>query len=273
MSSHRLEIDYPSEPIRIEGDLSQLAQALSKLLCNAAKFMPQPGVIAVNAGQRGEQAFITVFDHGVGFSKEFEPHLFELFSQAGNALLHAQGGLGIGLAIAHEIVSLHGGSIAASSKGVGCGSEFTIYLPLASAPASDAQAKQPGAAIASNQDFRILLIDDNPDANESMGSLLKLLGYDVQTASDAESGLQLAAEFKPHLVLSDIGLPGMDGYQLAPALRQTAGERKMVLAAATGYGLASDRQRSQAAGFDYHLVKPLEADALLEFVAQQRASY
>jgi CheY-like chemotaxis protein len=124
-----------------------------------------------------------------------------------------------------------------------------------------------------NHNFRILLIDDNFDANESMGALLELLDYSVRTACDAESGLALALEFEPHLILSDIGLPGMDGYQLAPALRKAAGERKIVIAAATGYGMASDRARARAAGFDFHLVKPLDADALLAFVAQQRASY
>jgi PAS domain S-box-containing protein len=126
---------------------------------------------------------------------------------------------------------------------------------------------------AENHDFRILLIDDNVDANESMGSLLRLLDYDVRTAGDAESGLAAALEFEPHLILSDIGMPGMDGYALVPALRKAAGERKVVIAAATGYGLASDRARAHAAGFDHHLVKPLDADALLDFVAQQVASY
>jgi CheY-like chemotaxis protein len=124
-----------------------------------------------------------------------------------------------------------------------------------------------------NHNFRILLIDDNFDANESMGALLALLDYDVRTAADAESGLATALEFEPHLILSDIGLPGMDGYQLAPVLRAAAGGRKVVIAAATGYGMAGDRVRARAAGFDYHLVKPLDADTLLAFVAQQVACY
>jgi two-component system CheB/CheR fusion protein len=129
------------------------------------------------------------------------------------------------------------------------------------------------AQFTANSNFRILLIDDNVDANESMAALLKLLDYDVRTAKDGESGLEVAVEFEPHLVLSDIGLPGMDGYQLAPALRKAAGSRKLILAATTGYGLASDRLRSQEAGFDYHLVKPLDADALLDFIARQLATY
>lgn len=126
---------------------------------------------------------------------------------------------------------------------------------------------------ATTHDFRVLLIDDNEDANESMAALLELLGYQVRTATDAETALRVASEFEPQLILSDIGLPGMDGYQLAPALRKAAGGRKVIIAAATGYGHASDRLRSQAAGFDHHLVKPLDADTLLNFVAQQAASY
>ena len=122
-------------------------------------------------------------------------------------------------------------------------------------------------------DFRVLLIDDNEDAKESMAALLELLGYQVRTATDGEAALRVASEFEPQLILSDIGLPGMDGYQLAPALRKAAGDRKVIIAAATGYGHASDRLRSQAAGFDHHLVKPLDADTLLDFVAQQAASY
>lgn len=132
----------------------------------------------------------------------------------------------------------------------------------------------PGKAVFSgNHDFRILLIDDNNDAIDSMGALLTLLDYDVRTAENAEAALCIAAEFQPHLILSDIGLPGMDGYQLAPELRRVAGQRKLVLAAATGYGLASDKQKAREAGFDYHLVKPLDADMLIDFVARQLREY
>jgi CheY-like chemotaxis protein len=129
------------------------------------------------------------------------------------------------------------------------------------------------AAFPANHDFRILLIDDNCDAIDSMGALLTLLDYDIRTAENAEDALAIAASFQPHLILSDIGLPGMDGYQLAPELRRVAGERKLVLAAATGYGLASDKKKAREAGFDYHLVKPLDADMLIDFVARQQLEY
>lgn len=139
--------------------------------------------------------------------------------------------------------------------------------------AASASASSPAAGLANNHDFRILLIDDNRDAIDSMGALLSLLDYDVRTAEDAESGLQIAQGFKPHLILSDIGLPGMDGYALAPELRKAAGARKLILAAATSYGLASDKRRARDAGFDYHLVKPLDADLLISFVAMRQNEF
>jgi CheY-like chemotaxis protein len=149
-------------------------------------------------------------------------------------------------------------------------SSGTLFPSSLRAPDGPVQGR---ARIASNREFRILLIDDNRDATESMGALLELLDYDVRTADDAESGLAMAIAFQPHLIFSDIGLPGMDGYQLAPELRKAAGERKLVLAAATGYGLPSDRARAMRAGFDYHLVKPIDADMLLNFVARQLLEY
>lgn len=272
--SHSLKISRPPETIPIHGDINRLAQALANLLNNAAKFTPQSGTLTLFAGRDGERTFLKVQDTGVGINPAFRPRLFQLFAQDDSTEARTQGGLGIGLAVAQEIVSLHGGTIEAKSDGLGRGSQFTIFLPT-DAPPEQIEAKPvvAGAGVLENRQFRILLIDDNEDANESMGSLLKLLNYDVRTANDAESGLKAAVEFEPHLILSDIGLPGTDGYQLAPALRKAAGDRKLILAAATGYGLASDRSRSQAAGFDYHLVKPLDADALLDFIAQQAAAY
>lgn len=275
--SHALRISRPAETIALHGDAQRLAQAVANLLNNAAKFTPLPGVITLSAGCDGERTFLRVQDSGVGINPAFRPRLFQLFSQDDNAVARTQGGLGIGLAVAHEIVSLHGGTIQANSEGPGLGSEFTIFLPadVPARPVDGVDAAPPvsGAGVKENRQFRILLIDDNEDTNESMGSLLKLLNYEVRTANDAESGLKAAVEFQPHLILSDIGLPGTDGYQLAPALRKAAGNRKLILAAATGYGLASDRSRSEAAGFDYHLVKPLDADSLLDFIAQQAAAY
>jgi CheY-like chemotaxis protein len=269
---HTLKISKLPGQVHLAGDLVRLAQALSNVLNNAAKFTPSAGLITLAAGKSEGQVILTVSDNGVGISKDFQPRMFELFAQADESLARTESGLGIGLAMAREIVMLHGGSIEAHSDGPGCGSKVTLYLPALADCIPDKKRELQNARLPmANHDYRILLIDDNLDATESMGSLLKLLHYDVCTAQDAETGLQAAATFKPHLILSDIGLPGMDGYQLAPALRKAAGTRKMTLAAVTGYGLASDRARSLAAGFDYHLVKPLDADFLLDFVAQQVA--
>jgi PAS domain S-box-containing protein len=171
-----------------------------------------------------------------------------------------------------EVIKLVGGEGSAACWSIVIHDDDGI-VPAASAAPAAQNAPPAHGRFRANSDFRILLIDDNVDANESMASLLRLLDYDVRTACDGVSGLAAAQEFAPHLILSDIGMPGMDGYTLAPALRAAAGERKMVIAAATGYGGAGDRERARAAGFDYHLVKPLDADALLEFVAQQVATY
>lgn len=185
--------------------------------------------------------------------------------------------------MAHQIVQLHGGTLTESSNGEGCGSQFVLKLPawpeqIAVATCinnTDLRDEEHAVSQETNHaaGFRILLVDDNEDANDSMAALLELLDYDVRTATDGATALKMTAEFEPQLILSDIGLPGMDGYQLAPALRKVAGSRKLVIAAATGYGHASDRARSMAAGFDHHLVKPLDADALLEFVARQAEDY
>lgn len=272
--AHTLKVSRPAAPVALHGDSKRLAQAVSNLLNNAAKFTPPQGVITLSAGREGDRLFLRVQDNGSGIDPAFRPRLFQLFAQDDTASPRTQGGLGIGLAVSKAIAALHGGTIDVDSEGRGRGSSFTLYLPAESHPGeTELSAPHQGAGVHHNEQFRILLIDDNEDANESMSSLLKLLHYDVRTANDADSALRTTKEFAPHLILSDIGLPGMDGYQLAPALRKAAGNRKLILAAATGYGLASDRSRSQEAGFDYHLVKPLDADALIDFIAQQAAAY
>lgn len=271
---HRLSVRKAPGSTRVFGDPMRLAQTVSNILNNAAKFTPPSGTITVQAGEHDDLAFIAVADNGAGISKEFQPRLFDLFSQADESLARTQSGLGIGLAIANQIISLHDGSIEVRSEGVGLGSEFIVKLPIADKETATMQQETADDEKApAHHDFKVLLVDDNEDANESMAALLELIGYQVRTATDGATALEVAAEFEPQLILSDIGLPGMDGYQLAPALRKAAGERKVIIAAATGYGHASDRLRSQAAGFDHHLVKPLDADTLLSFVAQQAAAY
>lgn len=280
---HRLSVDLTHPNLRVCGDLMRLAQALTNLLDNAAKFTRDGGLIVLAVDTVDTDVCFAVRDNGIGFSKQFQQQLFTPFEQADQSLARTRSGLGIGLAMAHQIAQLHGGTVTASSNGEGCGSQFVLTLPVLPEPGLTAHLENPfdlhgeeptvSPETEKGAGFRILLVDDNEDANDSMAALLELLDYDVRTATDGASALKVTAEFEPQLILSDIGLPGMDGYQLAPALRKVAGSRKVVIAAATGYGHASDRARSMAAGFDHHLVKPLDADALLAFVARQAADY
>ena len=274
-AGHRL--DVPALPaLALHGDLTRLVQALSNVLNNAAKFTPDGGIIKVGCVQHEGSVGISVTDNGAGIGATFQLRLFDLFSQADDTLSRSGSGLGIGLTITQQILALHGGSITVHSDGIGAGSRFTLLLPCADATAVPViTTKGPYMESTTNirQGFRILLIDDNEDANESMAALLELMDYEVRTATNSATALELTAQFEPQLILSDIGLPGMNGYQLAPALREIIGQRKVILVAATGYGNANDKQRSHVAGFDHHLVKPLDADMLLEFVARQAAGY
>ncbi|MEB0134148.1 ATP-binding protein [Actimicrobium sp. CCC2.4] len=269
------QLDLREIPVlTVQGDLTRLVQALSNVLNNAAKFTPAGGTITIDCFRTGGCVCIRVSDNGQGISTAFQLRLFDLFTQADDTLARTGSGLGVGLTITQQIMALHGGSIAVHSGGIGAGSCFTLRLPCADAPPGRTTKETTMASsTAPRQGFRILLIDDNEDANESMAALLELMEYDVRTASNSAGALALAAQFEPQLILSDIGLPGMNGYQLAPALREITGQRKVILVAATGYGNANDKQRSQMAGFDHHLVKPLDADMLLEFVATQAAAY
>ena len=287
---HQLIVDVKPTDLMVYADPMRLAQAVANVLDNAAKFTREHGIIAFDVGVVNANVFFAVRDNGIGFAADFAAHLFAPFAQADRSLARTRSGLGIGLAMAHQIVQLHEGTITASSDGEGCGSRFVLSVPILSKPVEHAEFSTSSSHTNSPTDrrseeltvptlndkgagFRILLVDDNEDANDSMAALLELLDYDVRTATDGATALKTTSEFQPQLILSDIGLPGMDGYELAPALRKAAGSRKLVIAAATGYGHASDRARSLAAGFDHHLVKPLDADALLEFVAQQAANY
>ena len=271
-AAHRLTVSCPDEPVYVEADQLRLAQALSNILNNAAQFTPEGGEISVEAAKSEGGADISVRDSGIGISKAFQPRLFEMFTQADESLARTGSGLGIGLAVARQILDLHHGTVEARSEGLGYGSEFTLHVPLASVVPEEKNLKDM-PTVSAKENFRILLIDDNEDANGSMAALLELFNYEVRTALDAPSALKLNLEFEPHLILSDIGLPGMDGYELAPKLRTAAGDRKLVIAAATGYGYASDFARSQSAGFDHHLVKPIDADTLLAFVAKQAEQF
>jgi CheY-like chemotaxis protein len=264
---HRLNVLPLSHSTSVEGDAGRLVQIVSNLLDNAAKYTDPGGEITLSANVEDSFVTISVSDTGVGIAADLLPDVFELFRQAEHAVERGQAGLGIGLSVVRNLVSMHGGTIEARSGGARHGSEFIVRLPLLE------HSAQPHARI--RQDAgrqmarRIVVIDDNQDAAESLAMLLRLKGHDVQIAYDGPSGLALALDGAPDCVLVDIGLPGMDGYEVAKRLRSRDGNGRTLLIALTGYGQQEDRARSQQAGFDHHLVKPV-AQNVLEDVLRAR---
>jgi signal transduction histidine kinase/CheY-like chemotaxis protein len=264
--NHVLHIELPSQPVRLLGDALRLAQVLANLLTNAAKYTDAYGRIELRAGIEGNELVIRVIDNGIGIPADALPKIFGMFSQVHSALDRAQGGLGIGLALARGLVELHGGTISAASEGPGKGAQFTIRLLLTEpAAAQPPPARRTGdAAVASR---RILVIDDNADARESLAMLLNIDGHQVCTAGDGEEGLRLAEEFLPEIVLLDIGMPKLNGYEVAQALRARASQRGVTLIAVTGWGQREDKRRAAEAGFDHHLVKPIDPEMLRQVIA------
>ena len=277
--AHDLTVDVPAEPLKVFGDPTRLTQALGNVLSNAAKYTERGGRIAIAVRRDGAEVTIRVTDSGEGIPANLLPVIFNLFTQLDRTSGHAQGGLGIGLALVRRLVEMHGGSVTAHSDGVGKGSEFVIRLPvhsdaLASPEASNgslvhqvsdsAPATPPEASDPVKR--RILLADDNNDALESLATLLQLGGHDVVTASNGALALEGAERHRPEVVLLDIGMPVLDGYEVARRIRAQPWGRSVTLVALTGWGQDSDRRRSRDAGFDSHLVKPLDMDKLAELL-------
>jgi two-component system CheB/CheR fusion protein len=259
--SHRLTIDVPRTGLFVDADPTRLAQVFQNLLTNAAKYTKTHGEIEVCARANDHDIAIEIRDNGIGIPPDLLPHLFELFTQGERGIDRAEGGLGIGLAIARNLCELHGGSISAESPGLDQGSTFTVRLPRATGTGASNAPDRPALARRSSQAFRVLIVDDNIDAAETLHEYLSHLGYEAAIAHDGVSGLERAAAFAPDVAVLDIGLPMMDGYELAGRLRTQLGA-KLRLIAVTGYGQDSDRARARQAGFDHHLVKPIALDAL-----------
>ena len=260
-SGHRFEVDVPTVALAVRADPTRLTQIVFNLLSNAAKYTPPGGRVWLRVAAEGDAVVISVRDSGIGLPPQNLSSVFEMFSQVAPAMERSQGGLGIGLALVKGLVDLHGGSVAASSGGLGQGSEFTVRLPaVALAGSVAAAATEPEPAGAGAQ--RVLVVDDNADAAESLGLLLSLLGHEVQTAGDGHAALQLAERFAPQLVLLDIGLPGLNGYEVARAIRGAPWGQAMQLVAVTGWGQDRDRQAALEAGFDRHLTKPVQPEDL-----------
>jgi CheY-like chemotaxis protein len=270
----RLHVSVPAEPLRVEGDLTRLVQVVGNLLHNAAKYTPEGGNVWLEALAEGAdgRAAIRVRDDGIGLPADLLPHVFDLFRQADRSLDRSQGGLGIGLTLVRRLVELQGGAVEARSDGPGRGSEFVVRLPLLEPAAAAEGAPWSGGEAAKPRGLRILVVEDHADSAEMLAFLLRLEGHDVKTAADGPAAVDLAGSLGPEVVLCDIGLPGMNGYEVAARLRATPHGSAARLIALSGYGQAEDRRRSKEAGFDYHLTKPVEPDALLALLASLRDS-
>jgi signal transduction histidine kinase len=272
-----LGLEIPPESLVVNGDPLRLTQALGNVLGNAAKYTPRAGRITVRVEAQGECVDIRVRDSGIGIPAERLPHIFDLFTQLHGTSDHPSSGLGIGLALVRRLIEMHNGTVSAHSEGTGCGSEFLIRLPLqralagrpavVRAGAATAAADAPAAAVAA-QRRRILVADDNADALASLTELLRLCGHEVFGAANGREALAAAERHLPEVALLDVGMPQLDGYEVARAIRAQPWGREMILLALTGWGQDSDRRRSAAAGFNLHLVKPLDIGKLTELLMQ-----
>ncbi|HEY8505291.1 MAG TPA: ATP-binding protein, partial [Gemmataceae bacterium] len=260
---HELRVDLPPRPVRVLGDPARIEQVLANLLHNAAKYTEVGGRITLAVRPDGPDAVVSVADTGIGVPPEMLPRLFDMFAQVEGSVERSQGGLGIGLTLVKRLVEMHGGTVAAASDGPGTGSEFTVRLPaLPEAAPAPVPAGPPPVARRARARRRVLVIDDNIDCADSLAVLLRLWGHEVEVSHDGMAGLEAVPAFAPDVVLLDIGLPKMDGLQVARGLRGRPDLPPVLLVAMTGYGQEDDRRRTREAGFDHHLVKPIDPEVL-----------
>jgi CheY-like chemotaxis protein len=270
---HQLTVTLPARPVWLEADPVRLAQVVTNLINNASKYTPEEGHLRLTVDRIDDQVVLRIQDNGMGIAPDMLPRVFDLFAQADCTLDRADGGLGIGLTLVKSLVELHGGQVEALSDGHGKGSEFVIRLPIGRAEA-ERPVDRTTPTHAATPARRILAVDDNVDSVESLARLLGLQGHEVRTAYDGPTALATAEAFQPQVVLLDIGLPRMDGYEVARRLRKKTGLKDILLVAVTGYGQDDDRRRATEAGFDGHLVKPADLgvlQALLTTTANPRA--
>jgi PAS domain S-box-containing protein len=264
---HTVSVEFPPEPIMLDADPTRLTQVLLNLLNNAAKYMDEGGRIWLTAKRESERVAISVKDTGVGIPPEMLPQIFEMFTQVDRSNERSQGGLGIGLTLVERLVALHGGKVEALSAGPGKGSEFIVRLPVVTQASRTKPRPVQEKPNVVTVERRILVVDDNQDSAESMAMFLRILGHEVRTAHDGLAAIEVAEEFQPHVILLDVGLPGLNGYKVAQHIRERRGA-DVVLIALTGWGQDEDRRRSKEAGLDYHLTKPIEFDHLTKLLAE-----
>jgi signal transduction histidine kinase/CheY-like chemotaxis protein len=267
-AGHQLTVALPAEPVYLDADPVRLGQIFSNLLNNAAKYTRDGGLIHLSAERSGHEVVISVKDSGVGIAPEILPHIFDMFAQAEPVLERSQGGLGIGLSLVKVLVDMHGGTIEARSDGLGRGSEFVLRLPLieqdslAGSVPTGKKAEQPD-----NRKYRVLVVDDLKNNADSLAMLLKIAGHDVETAYDGQAGLAAAERFRPEVVLLDLGMPKMNGYEVCRHIRNRPWGESVWLIAVSGWGQEEDRRQTKAAGFDDHLTKPVDPEALKRLLA------
>jgi CheY-like chemotaxis protein/two-component sensor histidine kinase len=261
VQGHRLDLSLPSESLLLDADPVRVAQVVGNLLTNAAKYTEANGHIRLTAEREKDLALLKVRDNGIGIASDMLPHVFELFVQADHTSTKAQGGLGIGLTLVKNLVEMHEGTVEAHSEGLGKGCEFIVRLPLMVRERQQPNENNNGESQlepARASGHRLLVVDDNKDAAISLSMLLRLQGHEVRVAHDGSAALEMTKTYSPDMVFLDIGMPGMDGYEVARRIRRQPGLEKVVLAALTGWGQQEDRRRTAEAGFDHHLIKPPE---------------
>ena len=275
-AGHTLAIDLPAAPLWLNADATRLSQIVGNLLNNATKYTPDGGRIALGVRADGDFATIEVSDNGIGIPAEMRSEVFELFAQVENHLDRAKGGLGIGLALVKQLVAMHGGTVEARSAGIGQGSTFTVRIPLAAAspaqipaqiPAQPAAPVEAPADVAPAASLKVLVVDDNLDVAQAIGWMLDAIGHEYRLVHDGRQAVAAAHEYRPDVVLLDIGLPGMDGYAVCRAFRQDEQLKKIPIIAQTGWGQARDKTLATEAGFDRHLTKPVALDDLERMLA------
>jgi signal transduction histidine kinase/ActR/RegA family two-component response regulator len=265
---HEFKAQLPQRPLWVDADSPRLSQVMINLLNNAAKYTSAGGAIKLTLTAEGGQAVARVVDNGVGIPPDMLNEVFDMFTQVNRTLDRSQGGLGIGLSLVRRLTELHGGEVTAESKGLGHGSTFTVRLPLMDSPEPPSDGETARCEPAKPRSLRILVIDDIPDVADVLKMLLDLEGFDTRVAYAGPVALEIAREFKPDVVMCDIGLPGMDGHQIARRLRSDPDIVPATLIALTGWGAEGEIRRTRESGFDFHLVKPVDANALMELLSQ-----
>jgi signal transduction histidine kinase/ActR/RegA family two-component response regulator len=267
-AGHDFTVTMPDEPIFLDADPVRLAQVLSNLLNNAAKYTEKGGRIQLSVERQGPEAVVTVRDSRIGIAAEHLPRIFDMFSQVRTTLERSQGGLGVRLSLVKGLVELHGGRVEARSDGPGKGSEFIVRLPIADGPARAAAESVDGEKPHDGLKRRILVVDDNRDSADNLATMLQLMGHDTMLAHDGLEAVQAAAAYRPDVVLLDLGLPQMNGYEAARLIREQQWGQNMVIIALTGWGQEEDKKHALEAGFDHHLTKPVGAEVLQDLLIQ-----